>query len=464
MFSPAGRLHWRASAIGSVQSLEFTFGIEVMPSAHEIGVGRAGTLAGMTDAIPTRISHALGRACILLMLAVASIQAQAAPVTFDQALEQAGHFAPSIAARQDQVESERLKASTARQLPDPKLEAGIQDFPVTGPNAFNPLDEDFSIVRVGVSQNFPNPAKRRARVGRAQADIVAAQADVGVEVRDVRIAAGLAWTDLYFARRKLAVLSDLDKKIDDLAKTVRASLTSSAARPSDAVRPGQLKAEVADRRSTLEASMARARAILTRFTGDPSPEPQGLPPEEPPARDVLASRLERLPRLLRLDGVVGQAEADVRLAQSEKRPDWSVNVSYGKRNFKFGDLLSVGVTVDLPIFARKRQDPIIAARAREVDGARREREAALQEIRAKLDSDLADHQEHHELYVRARDTLVPLAAQRARLDLASYAAGRLDIGLALSTTLDAAKAELDLLDREAVVVRDAVLINLTYGS
>ena len=422
------------------------------------------TLADMTDAISTKILHSLGRATFCLVLALASAQALAEPVTFDQALERAERFAPDIAARASQIEAERLKASTARQLPDPKLEAGIQDFPVTGPVAFNPLEENFSMIRVGVSQDFPNPAKRRARAARAVADVSAAEAEVAVEARDIRVAVGLAWTDLYCAKRKLAVLSDLDKKIDDLASTVRASLTTRAARPSDAVRPAQLKAEVADRRASLNAAAARARTVLTRFTGDPSPEPAGPPPDQPPDRDALLLKLEGVPALRRLDAATDRAQAEVRVAEAEKRPDWSVNVSYGKRNFKFGDLLSVGVTVDLPIFARKRQDPIIAARAREADRVRLERQAALRQLQARLEADLADHQEHHELYVRARETLVPLAERRARLDLDSYAAGRIDIGLALTTTLDAAKAEVDLLDREAIVVRDAVLINLTYGA
>lgn len=408
-------------------------------------------------------SNAVCAASIALLVAAAS-GASAEPLTFEQALVRASQAAPSIAARAKQVEAERLKASTANQLPDPKLEAGIQDFPVTGPNAFNPLDEDFSMLRVGVSQDFPNPAKRRARVGRAQADVAAAESDVGVEAQDVRIAVGLAWVDLYFAKRKLNVLGELDKGIDDLSSTVGARLTSGSARPSDAVRPAQLKADVADRRAAIEAEIAKARATLARFTGDASPDTSGSLPDQLISHGALAAQLERLPGIRRLDAATGQAEADVRLARADKRPDWSVGVSYGKRAPRFGDLLSVGVTIDLPIFAARRQDPIIAARAREAERARLEREAALRELKAQLEADLAEHAKHYAQYARARDTIVPLAEQRAKLDLASYEAGKLDLGLALTATIDAAEAELNLFDREAETVRGAVMIKLTYGS
>ena len=449
----------------------------LMPKSHEVesadarrqelcqrnAVEVVGPEPGMTKGFNRMAALMLRSGCTALLVATASL-AQAEPMTFDQAIERASHFSPSVKARSTQADAERLKATTANQLPDPKLELGVQDYPVTGPSAFDPLADDFTMLRVGVSQDFPNPAKRRARVGRAQADIAAAEADVGVEARDVRISVGLAWIDLYFAKRKLQVLAGLDKNIDDLGATVGARLASGSARPSDAIRPAQLKADVADSRAAIEADIARARAILVRFTGDPSPDTSGSVPEQLIDHHALAADLESLPSLRRLDAATGQAEADVRLARADKRPDWSVGVSYGKRAPRFGDLLSVGVTIDLPIFAGRRQDPIIAARGREVERARLEREAARRELTAQLEIDLAEHAKHYDQYARARDTIVPLAEQRAKLDLASYEAGKLDLGQALTATIDAAEAELTLFDREAETVRGGVQIKLTYGS
>jgi hypothetical protein len=47
--------------------------------------------------------------------------------------------------------------------------------------------------------------------------------------------------------------------------------------------------------------------------------------------------------------------------------------------------------------------------------------------------------------------------------MASYAAGRLDLGSALLSSLTLAEAEVDALAREADVARDAIRINFTYG-
>ena len=58
--------------------------------------------------------------------------------------------------------------------------------------------------------------------------------------------------------------------------------------------------------------------------------------------------------------------------------------------------------------------------------------------------------------------VLPLAQQRDALDRASYAAGRIDLGTALQSSIALAEAEIDVLDREAEVAHDGVRIKLTY--
>jgi outer membrane protein TolC len=388
--------------------------------------------------------------------------AQARPMSFAEAIKAAEANAPSIAARTAQTEAAQSSAIASDRLPDPKLELGIRDYPVTGSNAGSFTRDDFTMATVGVSQEFPNPAKRRARLGRAQADTGAAQASKAVEARNVEIQAALAWVDLYFAQRKLAALKGLDESINDLDATVAARLASGSARPAEALEPKQLRAEVGDRRAELVAQAEKARAALTRWTGDSSPDVSGAPPDWAVDPASLQQGIDALPTLLARDAVIAQANANVRLAQADKRPDWEVNASYGYRA-NFGDLVSVGVKVDLPFFTKRRQEPLIAARAREADAARLEREAAESELRASLQADVADHEMHHDRLVRAREVLVPLARQRAELDRTGYAAGTVGLGIALGSAVALAEAELDALDREIMVARDAIRINLTYG-
>lgn len=393
---------------------------------------------------------------------LAGSPAMAGPLSFTDALARADQDAPSIAARAAQVDATRSTAIAADRLPDPKLEVKLQDFPFTGPDAGRFNSDDFTMGVVGISQEVPNISKRRARAARATADIGAADADAAAERRRVRIAAGMAWIELYYAERRLAILDLLGQRLTDLATTAPARLASGSARPADAIEPQRLKAELADRRSERVAEIAGARAKLKRWTGDPEPQVTGPPPDLAPDGARLRAGLATLPALQVKDALVGQARADVRLAQAAKNPDWEVSVSIGNREPRFGNFVSLGVKIDLPLFAGKRQNPIIAAKTSEMSRARLDRDDAERELIAALDGDLADHRMHHERFERGQTTLLPLARQRAELDRASYAAGRIDLGIALQSAIALAETEIDLLDREADVVRDGVRITLTY--
>ncbi len=184
----------------------------------------------------------------------------AEPMTLDSALSRAASEAPELQSREAGVDAAQSAAIAADRLPDPKLNIVLQDFPVTGPDAGRFNRDDFTMQVIGVSQDFPNPAKRRARATRAQADIGIARADEAVTAQDIRLATALAWVDLYYAKKELKELDLLDSGLEDLQSTVTARLASGAARPAQALEPDQLRAAINDRRSALAAEIARARA------------------------------------------------------------------------------------------------------------------------------------------------------------------------------------------------------------
>src|SRR3546814_2104460 len=97
-------------------------------------------------------------------------------------------------------------------------------------------------------------------------------------------------------------------------------------------------------------------AELTRSKGEPDPQGVGSPPDLAIDPDRLLAVIDALPRLQALDAATAQAEADVRLARAEKRPDWSVSAGYSRRGPNYADMVSVGVSIDLPLFAKHRQE------------------------------------------------------------------------------------------------------------
>lgn len=92
------------------------------------------------------------------------------------------HCAPLLAAIPGIAFAGPLTIDAARSaLPDPTLAFGVESFTISGPLAFEPNRNDFTMVRVGVSQDIPDLAKRHALQGRADSDTKAAVADTAFE-------------------------------------------------------------------------------------------------------------------------------------------------------------------------------------------------------------------------------------------------------------------------------------------
>lgn len=400
---------------------------------------------------------------LILGTALLSSAAQAAPLTYSAALQRAGD-APTLQAKAAEVTAARAAAGGAGRLPDPKLRFGLDNFPISGPPAWRFGPDGMTMATVGVMQDLPNGAKRRAGRERAAADISAAESGQAVEARNVRLAAGLAWVDLYYAQRKLAALDEISAALKPLHDTAPAQVEAGSSRPAAALEADELAAALGDRRAEQLAAAGKARAELTRWTGEPEPEAMGAPPPRDVDPPSLRAALERHPALLAYEAMGRQAAADLAAARAAKRPDWSWELAYHRRDPMWGDMVSLGGTFSLPIFPGKRQDATIAAKAASAGRVSAEREAMRRQLRAQLDADLAEQAMHHDRMMRGQEALVPLARRKADLETASYAAANASLSDVLQAFLGLAEARVDALDREADVVRDAVRIHLTYGA
>lgn len=387
----------------------------------------------------------------------------AEPLTFDDALARVA-TAPELQASDFSVAAAQSSARAAGRLPDPELSFGIDSLPVTGPLAGRFGDEGMTMARVGLMQAVPSRARRRAEQAVAAAEIDTAQAEGRLVRRDARSAAGSAWIDLYYASERRRAVVEILAALEPLWDAAPAGVVSGADRPATALAPVRLRAALEDRLAELRADEARARAELARWTGAPSPDSAGPPPQ--PTIDAMALRasLDRVPAIRAYEAAGALADANVDLARAGRRPDWAFELEYGRRDPMFGDMISVGARVSLPLFADQRQEPMIAARASDATRIRVEREAALRRLRAQLESDLADHVMRQEQWRRARDVLLPDARRRSDLETASYGAGRAGLAEVLEAFTAVADVRLETLDREAAAVRAAVRLTLVYGN
>jgi cobalt-zinc-cadmium efflux system outer membrane protein len=390
--------------------------------------------------------------------------AQADPISFHDAIFRAGREAPTVAAGQAAVDSARLLVRPAGQLPDPQLALDLEDVPISGADRFRLNRDEMTMLSVGVMQDVPSDASRRARLQAAQADVQVSGAALDISRLEARVATATAWLQAFYAEQRLDVLLTLAKDAATLEQAVTASLSVGAGEPDAALSARLQAARLQDRIADAHFDAAAARAELERWIGPLGPDRLGpAPPVFEIDAGALRAHLEHHVELSGSSAALARAEADIETARAGRDSDWSWSLMYGRRDPAFGDMLSLGVRFRLPLFQSDRQTPTIDARRADLKRVGSEREALLREHRAMLEARLAEHVQLSGRLTRARDVVLPLAREQEAVASAAHEAGTLDLTSLFAKRLEAKEAELERLNLESrLALVDAYLI-LEYG-
>lgn len=392
---------------------------------------------------------------------VSATAVQASPLSFEQALRAAQYEQPALEAGRLQVEARRQAAPAAGQLPDPRLRAGIANLPLTGDRALDPTQ--MTQIQVGIEQEIPNLAQRRARRAEADADVELAQAQLGETERQILVRTARAWIDLAYAESALREAEAALSRVDDLLPLADASVAAGSARPAASLDLQRALLEIEDARTELEAEREVAQAKITRFVAVAEPTATGDVPSPYVSPAELRGTLARNPQVLVADSISRRRQASVELAEADKRPDFGVSASYGVRDRTYGDLVSLMGTITLPFFAERRQEPVIRAARADAAAALAARDDLLRNLEAQFEADVAEWRSELRQWERARDELLPLARQRVRLERASFAGGRAELIDVIGAIKTVALLEIEVLEREAAAVQAAVTLRLTYS-
>ncbi|CCH12674.1 MULTISPECIES: TolC family protein [Stenotrophomonas] len=357
----------------------------------------------------------------------------AAGISFNDAQRLAAERAPLLKARQSQIAATQEEAVRAAALPDPKLTLGLTNWPVTGADAFDFRADDMTMKQIGVMQAFPARAKRQARQAVADRGIEQAEALSVAEQLAVQRGTAEAWIALWAAQREVAALQTLREPASIAVHAAKGRLTGATGTVTDTLATQAAALELENRIDAALAALEAARAGLARWLGvDPvDVEAEDAPPELtelPVDPATLLASIDSQGPLLPWRSREALAEAEVDAAIAEKRPDWSLGVTYGQRDrmpngVSRSDMLMVEFAIDLPLFPRNRQDRGVAARRAELDAVAAEREDARRVQTEAVRRTLADWQGLQRQVARKETQSLPLAHDRAKSALAAYAGG-----------------------------------------
>ena len=109
------------------------------------------------------------RRALIRILSVAFLAAPFAALaaspglTLPEALRLANERAPMLDARRAGITAAQEEAARAGAWPDPMLTVGIDNLPITGRDAFDTRIDDMTMKKIGLRQEIPARAKRKAQ-------------------------------------------------------------------------------------------------------------------------------------------------------------------------------------------------------------------------------------------------------------------------------------------------------------
>ena len=125
-------------------------------------------------------------------------------------------------------------------------------------------------------------------------------------------------------------------------------------------------------------------------------------------------------------------------------------------------MLSVELSVALPFFGARRQDPWIASRAEQRRRVEDEREATRRERASEQEADLAEREALMRQLQRTQQDAVPLAQQRVDLQTAAFGAGKATLGSVFSARRDLHDLRLRAIDLQAQLAAVTARLYFTY--
>lgn len=363
------------------------------------------------------------RRFIALILSLSLGTALADGLSFDDALQQAEAHAPGLRAAEARRASAAEAVAAADALPDPRAFVGLENVPVEGPDRFSLQSDFMTLQTVGVMQEFPNAGKRRARAAMAEAEVGTEEATVRLTRIQVRQETAAAWLKRYYLERRREVLSSLQQENQTLQQAVTAQVSAGRKRPVDALLARQEALALADQQDEIERELATADAMLRRWTGAGAASLAGAPPNFTDDPEAWRSHVQHHPALQRFKPEADRVRAELHEAEAGRRPDWGVELAWQNRGNAFGDMMSLQVSADLPLFSRTRQSPRIRAKQHQLASVEAEQDTMRREHQAALEGDIAMLIALKRQRDRLEKQVIPLVQERVALELAAYRTG-----------------------------------------
>jgi outer membrane protein TolC len=399
---------------------------------------------------------------VLIVAAVPLAHAADPALTLPEAQRLAAARSRQLAAQDSAVAASREMAAAAGQLPDPTLKFGIENLPVTGPDAYSLTSDFMTMRRIGVMQEFTRGEKRQLRSERLEREAERALAEKSATLAAIQRDTALAWLDRYYAETMAAAIAEQTKAARLEVEAADSAYRSGRGSQAEILAARSAVAALEDRSSEFSRRIRTARTALARWVGEAADTPLADKPDVDAIRldpRALDTQLAHHPQIASFTKQAEIATTEAKLAQANRKSDWSLEVMYSQRGSAYSNMVSVGVAIPLQWDQKNRQDRELASKLAMADQAEAQREEALRAHVGEVRAQIQEWENGRERRARYERELVPLARERTQAVLAAYRGGKGSLSEVLAARRNEIEVRMQALQLEMETARLWAQIN-----
>lgn len=373
--------------------------------------------------------------CGLLLAHGFAIGAEPTVLTLQAAIELAVQDNPDLAQMQARAKAMAAIPSQQGTLPDPQISINAMSLPV---NSFNLRQEDMTQLGVGVSQMIPFLGKLALREQAAQFEAEAASLNV-TEVRQRLISeVKSTWWLIFYLDHALALVDNNHTLLQQFVEIARSKYEVGVGLQQDVLLAQLESSKSLDSQLMLKGSRRNAVASLNALLNQAADTELTLPetvalqlPLIKPEKQLYQAADTSRAVLDSNRQTIHAAESRLALAKKDTLPDFTVDAGYGARaNMPDGnrrsDLLSLSVSMNVPIFAAQKQAKAVDQRASELMQEKYALQDEWNKVRAQITQAYTDYHRAKEQFVLYDTGIVPQARQTVASMLAGYQVNKVD--------------------------------------
>jgi len=356
-------------------------------------------------------------------------------LTLQAATEQALHNNPDLAQMQARAEAMAAIPSQVGSLPDPEISFNARNLPV---NTFNTAQVDMTMIGPGISQAIPFPGKLALKSAAANFEATAALQNVTEAKWWLLHNVKHTWWQIFFLNQAMQIVDTNQALLRQFVQIARTKYEVGEGLQQDVLLAQQELSSLLDQQLILENarrnSAARLNALLNKAANQPVRLPEKIEENLPAiiSEVKLYQHAENSRALLASKhNAIRAAHARLELAKKDYYPDFKLGVFYGFRRdnpagFERKDLLSLNLSMNIPIFAARKQTKAVEQRNSELMQQKYGLQDELNKVRSQISQSYSDFHRAKEQAVLFKTGIIPQARQTVASMLAGYQVNKVD--------------------------------------